>query len=206
MPATWRESCSSSSGRSESEARSGGLPEALQARARLRGRPCPVAGRSLRASLPSALSAPLALSPSGLRLPARPALGARATPRDVLGVVRGCPPSEHEPDAKPPRGTAGLCINASTNQGTHSLHQLNQLGRRERARRPQDDRLMDGDESVRKSHARPIDATARENHPCRWPPRSGGILIDSFFGRSAGRPVRTSRARRRVDACSTEDR
>jgi hypothetical protein len=58
------------------------------------------------------------------------------------------------------RGTAGLHIAASENHGTHSLHQLSQLVRRERARRPQDDRLMNGDESVGKSHARPIDATA----------------------------------------------
>jgi len=48
---------------------------------RLRGRPCSVAGRSPRPSMASALSAPLALSPSGLRWPARPALGARAPPR-----------------------------------------------------------------------------------------------------------------------------
>ena len=57
-------------------------------------------------------------------------------------------------------GTAGLHIAASTNHGTHSLHKLSQLGRRERAGRPQDDRLMNGDESVGKSHARPIDAAA----------------------------------------------
>jgi len=47
----------------------------------LRGRPCPIAGRSRSPSMDSALSVPPALSPSGLRLPARPALGARATPR-----------------------------------------------------------------------------------------------------------------------------
>ena len=57
-------------------------------------------------------------------------------------------------------GAGVLHIAASANHGTHSLHQLSQLGRRERAGRPQDDRLMNGDEPVRKSHARPIDATA----------------------------------------------
>jgi len=57
------------------------MPLRELAQTRLRGRPCPVAGRSRRASMPSALSAPLSLSPSGLRSPARPALGARATPR-----------------------------------------------------------------------------------------------------------------------------
>jgi len=58
------------------------------------------------------------------------------------------------------QGTAGLRIAASTNHGTHSLHKLSKLGRRERAGRPQDDRLVNGDESVGKSHARPIDAAA----------------------------------------------
>ncbi len=58
------------------------------------------------------------------------------------------------------QGTAGLRIAASTNHGTHSLRKLSELGRRERAGRPQDDRLMNGDESVGKSHARPIDAAA----------------------------------------------
>ena len=63
----------------------------------LRGRPCTVAGRSLRASLPSALSAPPALSPSGLRLPARPALGARATP---------CKTADRTPRGLQPRALA----------------------------------------------------------------------------------------------------
>ena len=76
----------------------------------------------------------------------------RPSPGCVMSLRRG----------KPQRGTAGLHIAASANHGTHSLHQLIQLGRRERARRPQDDRLMNGDESVRKSHARPIDATAQK--------------------------------------------
>jgi len=45
------------------EVPTGRSPRVL-AQAWLRGRPCPVAGRSLRASMPFALSAPLSLSPS----------------------------------------------------------------------------------------------------------------------------------------------
>jgi len=57
-------------------------------------------------------------------------------------------------------GAAVLRIAASANHGTHPLNQFSQLERRERASRPQDDRLMNGAESAGKSHARPIDATA----------------------------------------------
>jgi len=68
----------------------------------------------------------------------------------------------HRARAREDQVGAVLHIAASANHGTHSLHQLSQLRRREPARRPQDDRLMNGNESVGKSHARPIDATAHE--------------------------------------------
>ena len=55
--------------------------QVLRSQTWLRGRPCPVAGRSPQPSMASALSDPPALSPSGLRLSATPAHGARATPR-----------------------------------------------------------------------------------------------------------------------------
>jgi len=83
----------------------------------------------------------------GLRCPGR--FAAAATPGPGAGTPVNC--------------AASRCCRlfaAGTNHGTHSLHKLSQLGRRERAGRPQDDRLMNGDESVGKSNARPIDATA----------------------------------------------
>ena len=49
----------------------------------VRGCPCPLAGRSLRASLPSAHSEVPALSPSGLRWPPTPARWTRATPHGL---------------------------------------------------------------------------------------------------------------------------
>jgi len=54
----------------------------------VRGCPCPLAGRSLRASLPSAHSEVPALSPSGLRWPPTPTRWARATPHGLHNQKR----------------------------------------------------------------------------------------------------------------------
>ena len=82
----------------------------LWAHARLRGRPCPVAGRSFRPSMASTRSDPPALRPPGLRLSATPALGARATPRwRRWRWVRGGGPKEAALGVGAGRWAEGSC-------------------------------------------------------------------------------------------------
>jgi hypothetical protein len=50
------------------------------------------------------------------------------------------------------RDTACSRSTTRANHSTHSFHKLGQLGWRERAHNPQDDRFMGSDEPVRKSH------------------------------------------------------
>ncbi len=81
------------------------------------------------------------------------------------------------------RGTARSRSATRANHSTHSFHKLGQLGWRERARSPQDDRFMDSDEPVRKSHTWSIDSTPHEiccvdGHRCRVRFRSTRYLAD----------------------------
>jgi len=70
---------------------------------------------------------------------------------DVIEQVVGEPERDEE-------GTTGLPLASGVDHGAYSLHKFAQFGGGELASGPQDNCLMDSDQPVGQSHARPIDA------------------------------------------------